>query len=222
MRWFFDAGFPDNKMKTAALKDTLCFREGSMQVYCSALTAATWVIFSFGVKWQNWGSQLWGVPPDVQSRWQSPASWVKTAACGSQEGPQTQKVVTQRPEHLRSASSNQGMAPDRVLLPSNITGGERIFITYGDFWGGKSHKNTGKLLINVFPTLIRVIIQVFHKEGNIIVGVQHLQLSNMDLLWVSALLNRWLQPYYSWKMTKVFQIIYRKEKRVLASPSHQN
>lgn len=136
--------FPDNKMKTAALKDTLCFREGSMQVYCSALTAATWVIFSFGVKWQNWGSQLWGVPPDVQSRWQSPASWVKTAACGSQEGPQTQKVVTQRPEHRGSASSNQGMAPDRVLLPSNITGGERIFITYGDFWGGKSHKNTGK------------------------------------------------------------------------------
>lgn len=41
---------PDNKMKTAALKDTLCFREGSMQVYCSALAAAMWVIFSFRVK----------------------------------------------------------------------------------------------------------------------------------------------------------------------------
>lgn len=53
MRWFFDAGFrsfKDNKMKTAALKDTLCFREGSMQVYCSALAAAMWVIFSFRVK----------------------------------------------------------------------------------------------------------------------------------------------------------------------------
>lgn len=113
----------DNKMKTAALKDTLCFREGSMQVYCSALTAAMWGILSFRVKWQNWGSQLWGVPPDVQSRWQSPASWAKTAACGAQEGLQTQKVVMQRPERLRTALSNRVIAPDRVLLASNVTGG---------------------------------------------------------------------------------------------------
>lgn len=57
-------------------------------------------VFHFRVRWQNWGKQLWRVPPDVQSRWQSPTSLVKTAVCGSQEGPQTKKLSCREPSTL--------------------------------------------------------------------------------------------------------------------------
>lgn len=147
-------------------------------------------LFHFRVRWQNWGKQLWRISPDVQSRWQSPAFLAKTAACGSQKGPQNKKL--QRTEHLRSVLSNDVVTPDRVLLASNTTEGRTIsHLTlknhtkkvFSDLWHWKINGFQVSYLAFYFLFPMKVNILVSHKEENIRVGAQNLQLNDMNLLW---------------------------------------